>query len=102
MNDNIVLKEYGEIKIVDRKRINLTGIKKLISFNPQEFLIDSKLGTILLKGNNLELIRLDTSDGILSIKGIINSLNYMDENKKELSFIARLFKWVLIYKLYVC
>ena len=92
MNDNIVLREYGEIKIVDRKKITLTGIKKLVSFNPNEFLIDSKLGVILLKGNNLELVRLDTNDGNLSIKGNINSLNYIDENKKELSFIARLFK----------
>ena len=92
MNDNIVIKEYGEIKIVDRKRINLTGIRKLISFNSKEFIIDSKLGLIELKGNNLELLKLDTSDGNLAIKGKIDSLCYMDEKSKELSFIARLFK----------
>ncbi len=92
MNDNIVIKEYGEIKIVDRKRINLTGIRKLISFNNKEFIIDSKLGLIELKGEDLELLKLDTSDGNLAIKGRIDSLSYMDEKNKELSFIARLFK----------
>lgn len=93
MNNAIISNQYGEIKIVDRKKINLTGIKKLVSFNPEEFLIESSLGVILLKGNELELIKLDTTDGILSIKGRINSLNYMDANKKnDASFISRLFK----------
>ena len=92
MNDNIVLKEYGEIKIIDRKKINLTGIRKLISFNSKEFIIDSKLGLIELKGDNLELLKLDTSEGNLAIKGKIDSLCYVNEKNKELSFIARLFK----------
>ena len=92
MNDNISIKEYGEIKIIDRKRITLTGVRKLISFNNKEFVIDSKLGLIVLKGDDLELLKLDTSDGNLSIKGRIDSLSYMDETKKEISFISRLFK----------
>jgi sporulation protein YabP len=92
MNDNISIKEYGEIKIIDRKRISLTGVRKLISFNNKEFVIDSKLGLIILKGDDLELLKLDTSDGNLAIKGRIDSLSYMDETKKEISFISRLFK----------
>lgn len=92
MNDNISIKEYGEIKIIDRKRITLTGVRKLISFNNKEFVIDSKLGLIVLKGDDLELLKLDTSDGNLAIKGRIDSLSYMDDTKKEISFISRLFK----------
>ena len=87
-----VLKEYGDIKIEARKKIALNGINKLISFNSKEFNIDSKLGNILLKGNNLELLKLDTNDGTLIIKGKIDSLTYMDDKNKEISFIARLFK----------
>ena len=93
MNNNIISNQYSEIKIVDRKKINLSGVKKIVSFNPEEFLIESNLGVILLKGEELEIIKLDTTDGILSIKGRINSLNYMDSNKpKESSIISRLFK----------
>ena len=92
-NSNIISNQYGEIKIVDRKKISLTGVKKLVSFNPEEFLIETTLGILLLKGQDLEIIKLDTTDGILSIKGRINNLNYMDSNKKgESSLIARLFK----------
>ena len=92
-NSNISTNQYGEIKIVDRKRISLSGVKKLVSFNPEEFLIETTLGVLLLKGQELEIIKLDTTDGILSIKGRINNLNYMDSSKnKESSLIARLFK----------
>ena len=92
-NSSVVTNQYGEIKITDRKRVSLTGVKKLVSFNPEEFLIETTLGVILLKGQELEIIKLDTTDGILSIKGRINILNYMDSNKnKETSIIARLFK----------
>ena len=92
-NDKVITNQYGEIKIIDRKKINLSGIKKIVSFNPEEFLIESNLGVILLKGKDLEIIKLDTTDGVLSIKGRINNLNYMDSSKnKESGIIARLFK----------
>ena len=54
-NSNIISNQYGEIKIVDRKKISLTGVKKLVSFNPEEFLIETTLGILLLKGQELEM-----------------------------------------------
>ena len=91
--NEIMTDSYGEIRITDRKKISLTGIKKLVSFNPEEFLMETRLGLLLLKGNNLEIIKLDTLEGILTIKGIINFLNYVESsNKKESSLLAKLFK----------
>ena len=92
-NNSIISNQYGEIKVTDRKKVSLSGVKKLVSFNPEEFLIETNLGVLLLKGQELEIIKLDTTDGILSIKGHVNNLNYIDSNKsKESSIIARLFK----------
>ena len=91
--DIVINNSYGEVKILDRKKISLTGIKKLVSFNPEEFLIETYLGVLLLKGSSLEILKLDTSEGLLSIKGKIDGLNYIDGNKKsETGIIARLFK----------
>lgn len=88
MNTN----QYGDIKINDRKKISLTGVKKVVNFNSEEFLLETTLGVISLKGSELEIVKLDTVDQILSIKGRFNSLTYMDSNKKEVSLISRLFK----------
>ena len=53
------------------------------------------MGTLLLKGSNLELLKLDTHDGNVKIKGKINSYQYLEKTgtkPKEESFIAKLFK----------
>lgn len=91
MENNLV--GSHEIRINDRKVINLSGIKKIISFNYEIFVMESNLGTLEIKGNNLELNKLDTNAGNVSIKGTINSLNYLDKEKiKEESLLAKLFK----------
>ena len=82
------------ITLNERKNIVLSGIKKLNSFDDSEFFVDSIMGAILIKGDNLELLKLDTFQGTLSIKGKINSVNYLDDNKKikTENIMARLFK----------
>lgn len=82
-----------QLQISERKQIMLTGIKKINSFDNEEFLMESTMGMILLKGSELEIVKLDTHDGNVSIKGKIDSFTYMDDKKsKEDSFLAKLFK----------
>ena len=87
---------YGshELKLIDRREIALTGIKKITSFDSEEFLLESNMGIILIKGSNLEIMKLDTHDGNLKIKGKINSFNYLEGNNKgkEESILSKLFK----------
>ena len=91
MENNLV--GSHEIRINDRKTITLSGIKKIISFNHELFIMESNLGTLEIKGSQLELNKLDTTAGNVSIKGTINSLNYLDKEKnKEESILAKLFK----------
>lgn len=91
--DNLILGGH-ELKINDRREIFLTGIKKIDSFDNEEFLMESNMGIILLKGSNLEIIRLDTHDGNVKIKGKIVSFTYLDGEGKETheSFFSKLFK----------
>jgi sporulation protein YabP len=92
VNDKII--NNHNVKILDRNFIELTGINKIGSFNEEEFLLESNMGNIDIKGEKLEIIKLDTMDGQVKIKGKINSLIYLDQrkNNKEESFIAKLFK----------
>ena len=81
------------IKLTDRKNIIISGIKKINSFDEKEFDLDSVMGSIIIKGSNLEMIKLDTIEGNVSIKGQINSFTYSDTNDKESSILSKLFKW---------
>lgn len=93
--DNPIHNFNHTLNLIERKNINISGVKKIESFDSEEFLIDSNMGLIVVKGENLELMKLDTREGVVSIKGFINSYSYIDENikkNKENSIISRLFK----------
>lgn len=81
------------ITINERKNIIITGVKKIDSFDEEEFLLETTMGTIVIKGVELEIIKLDTYQGSVSIKGTIISLNYADNLKKEEGVFSKLFKW---------
>ena len=83
------------INIVERKNILITGVKKVESFDNEEFLLETVMGFLALKGEDLELVKLDTLQGTVTIKGFIKSFDYLDENtkkEKESSILSRLFK----------
>lgn len=83
-----------EIKVIDRGLMTFSGIKKINSFDNEEFLMESNMGIILLKGEKLEIVKLDTHDGNVKIKGKLNSIAYVDNIKKnkDESLLAKLFK----------
>lgn len=83
------------VNMSERKSIVLTGVKKIESFDNEEFLLNTNLGPILLKGSSLEIIKLDTLEGNVSIKGKIDSLQYLDaqDKGKDSGLFNKLFKW---------
>lgn len=87
---------YGtqEVKIVDRSSISLNGVNKIVSFDDGEFLMETVMGNLRILGSSLELLKLDTIDGNVKIKGKINSFMYIDgkTKNKEDSIINKLFK----------
>lgn len=82
------------ITINERKNILITGVKKIESFDDEEFLLETTMGFLIIKGADLEIIKLDTYQGNVSIKGKINSVTYLDNNKKEKeeNMFSKLFK----------
>ena len=71
------------VTLNERKNIIVTGVKKIESFDENEFLMETCMGYLYIKGENLEIIKLDTFQGNVSIKGKFNGLNYVDNTKKK-------------------
>ena len=57
------------ITINERKNIVISGVKKIDSFDDEEFLLETSMGYLIIKGTSLEIIKLDTYQGNVSIKG---------------------------------
>lgn len=82
------------INLTERKNLVVTGVKKIDNFDNNEFLLETTMGYLYIKGTDLEIVKLDTYQGNVSLKGQINSLSYSDHGNKnkEESFISKLFK----------
>ena len=83
------------INLLGRKTASITGVKKIENFDESEFLLETNMGFLKILGNGLEIIKLDTYEGDVSIKGKIDSITYIDsntKNKKQESLISKLFK----------
>lgn len=91
---NSISQNHG-ISVNERKSMYITGVLKIDSFDEEEFLIETTMGYLVIKGLGLEIVRLDTKDGIVSIKGTFISLSYIEDEKKankENSIFNKLFK----------
>lgn len=94
MDKDIVTGTHN-ISITQRKNINISGVKKIDNFDETEFLLETNMGYIEIKGSGLEIIKLDTYQGDVSIKGKIDSLSYLESAKKQEnkeSILTKLFK----------
>lgn len=95
-NDNNIISNYNHgISLTERKNMIITGVKKIDSFDEEEFLMETTMGYLVIKGESLELLKLDTMQGNVSIKGLVKAFSYVDDAKKaekENGIFNRLFK----------
>ncbi|WP_342434012.1 sporulation protein YabP [Neobacillus sp. FSL H8-0543] len=77
-----------------RKLLDITGVKQVESFDNEEFLLETNMGFLAIKGQNLQMKNLDVEKGIVSIKGKIFDLVYLDEQhgEKTKGFFSKLFR----------
>lgn len=83
-----------EIKMLNRKLLEISGVLNVESFDSEEFLLETEMGFLMIKGQNLHIKNLSLEQGLVAIEGIINELSYVDGNSQEKSkgFLGKLFK----------
>lgn len=84
-----------KIVISNRKSGVLSGVIDVLSFDVGEILLETELGMLMIKGNDLHVNRLTLEKGEIDIEGRIDSFTYSDmkENqRKNESLLGRLFK----------
>src|SRR3954464_8312040 len=77
-----------------RRLLDITGVKQVESFDNEEFLLETVMGFLSVRGQNLQMKNLDVDQGIVSIKGKIFDIVYLDENQSEKAkgFFSKLFR----------
>lgn len=84
-----------KILLDNRKKSNITGVVDVISFDLKEVLLETTNGMMAIKGQDLKVTRLSVEKGEVDIIGQIDSIIYSEVSsyaKKTESFITRMFK----------
>ncbi|AZB41199.1 sporulation protein YabP [Bacillus sp. FJAT-42376] len=86
--------EDHDLIMKGRKLLEITGVKEVESFDNEEFLLDTVMGALAIRGENLQMQNLDVDKGVVSIKGRILDIVYLDEQhgEKAKGFFSKLFK----------
>lgn len=95
MDDSKKINSFQNIVLENREKLNITGILDVFSFDDQIIIVETELGLLTIKGNDLKINKLsiDTSDFV--VDGKINSLIYSDSDtsiKKNKNILSKIFK----------
>ena len=78
----------------NREKLSISGVLDVLSFDDQVVVVETELGLLNIKGDNLRInkLSLDTSEVI--VEGNMYGLNYSDKgpDKKSGSIIGKIFK----------
>lgn len=88
MDENFIL---HNIIIEERKKVNLSGVKEVVSFEDETIVLITTKGRLILKGENLHIIQFDTKTGDLIAEGKINALAFQSNDEKN-GLFSKLFR----------
>ncbi|MDF2926301.1 MAG: spore coat protein [Paenibacillaceae bacterium] len=84
-----------EVKMLNRKLLEISGVINVESFDSEEFLLETEMGFLMIKGSNLHIKNLNLEQGLVAIEGTVNELAYVDGSSgggKSKGLLGKLFK----------
>ena len=92
--ENKVEDNKSSLSLENRKKLTLSGVIEVISFDEQKIDLTTNLGNLTIKGEELKMNKLDVQNCDVIIAGSIASMVYNGKisKKSNESIISRLFK----------
>ena len=83
-----------KLTMVNRKSCTLTGVLDVIAFDDKEVNLETQMGTLFIKGQNIHIKRLTLEQGEVDVEGMIDSYLYSGQKafEQKESFFAKLFR----------
>ncbi|PWA12132.1 sporulation protein YabP [Pueribacillus theae] len=88
------IKPDHNLVLKGRKQLEITGVKHVESFDNEEFLLETVMGFLAVRGQQLKMENLSVDQGIVLINGRIIDIVYLDDHDgdKAKGFFSKLFK----------
>lgn len=79
-----------ELNVKNRSLLGTTGVEKVESFDEREIVLQTTLGLLSIKGQNLHIRHLDLEEGRVMLDGDIASLVYNAQRSSGKGFLKRM------------
>ena len=94
---NMVQKSNNIIQnliLESREKLNISGVIDVLSFDDSLVIVQTHLGILTIKGEDLRISKLNTDSEEVIVVGEISTMSYSDKNtdKKDSSFLGKIFK----------
>lgn len=78
----------------NREKLSISGVNDVLSFDDQIVILETQLGLLTIKGENLRINKLSIDNEEVIIEGDINNLAYSERDleRKGNSFLGKIFK----------
>ena len=78
----------------NRGKLSISGVNDVLSFDDQVVIVETELGLLTIKGQNLKINKLSIDTSEVVVEGDVYSMNYSekDMDKKGASLLGKIFK----------
>ena len=82
------------IVLENREKLNVSGVLDVLSFDDQVVIVETELGLLTIKGDNLRINKLSIDTSEVVVEGQIYNLAYSDTDieKKQNGILSKIFK----------
>ena len=80
------------VSMEERKKLSVSGVENVESFDEAEIVMQTNKGTLTIRGSELHIGKLSVDTGEVNIEGKIGELQYEDEAPVSGGLFGRLFK----------
>ena len=92
MTENKIKIRNQNIMVEDREKMTVTGVEQVESFNDNTIVLTTVKGGMTIKGEGLNISKLNLDDGSVKIEGKINGVNYMTKDATPKNIMGKIFK----------
>ena len=92
-NNNSMSSIIQNLVLENREKLNVSGVNDVLSFDDQVVIIETELGLLTVKGENLKINKLSIDTSEVIVEGTINNLSYSEhQTKSEGGIFGKIFK----------
>ncbi len=78
----------------NRSKLSISGVLDVLSFDDQVVILETELGLLTVKGENIRINKLSIDTSEVIVEGDISNLSYSDKSseKNKSSLMSKIFK----------